>query len=183
MMLCKTHFSKKKKKKKEHLRTILSSCGSYIMLLYVQDVIRPLSNPLAPAGRHIIIVKVSIPTQSKFNVLMSSVGLTVLFTSHCLSSWFLLSGIGCITPLRKTLLPWSIVYFHLPIGTVYSGDVRVLLSPKKDIAKALMTIWLGCSTLAPCIVFIARSTLCVSVCPLCMPHPHKAISVRDILSC
>ena len=39
--------------------------------------------------------------------------------------------ISCITLLRRTLLPWSIVFFHLPIGTVCTGDVsRVVLSAK-----------------------------------------------------
>ena len=35
-------------------------------------------------------------------------------------SWAWLS---CITLSRRTLLPWSIVYFYLPIGTVCAGDV------------------------------------------------------------
>ena len=38
--------------------------------------------------------------------------------------------ISCITLLRRTLLPWSIVYYHLPIGTVCTGNVMVALSAK-----------------------------------------------------
>ena len=40
------------------------------------------------------------------------------------------SWISCITLLRRTLLPWSIVYCHFPIWTVSTGDVRVTLSAK-----------------------------------------------------
>ena len=36
--------------------------------------------------------------------------------------------ISCITLLRRTLLSWSIVCFHLLIGTVCAGDVRDALS-------------------------------------------------------
>ena len=38
--------------------------------------------------------------------------------------------ISCITLLQRTLLPWSIVYFHHPIGTVCTGDVRLVQSAK-----------------------------------------------------
>ena len=38
---------------------------------------------------------------------------------------------SCIITLsRRTLLPWSVVCLHLPIGTVCTGDVRVALSAK-----------------------------------------------------
>ena len=47
------------------------------------------------------------------------------------------SWISCITLLRRTLLPCFIVYFHLPNGTVCTGDVRVALSTKLSLSITL----------------------------------------------
>ena len=38
--------------------------------------------------------------------------------------------LSCTALFRRTLYPWSIVYFHLPIGPGCTGDVKVALSAK-----------------------------------------------------
>ena len=62
------------------------------------------------------------------------------FSATKLTSWCVLlhsdralcssACIGCITLLRRILVPWSIVYFHLPFGTVSTGDASVALCAK-----------------------------------------------------